>query len=128
MEHTETLRDARNLLLGLHKALVDFERSIYEEINGKISSGQFLNLLLEDRDFAWLRRFSTLIVEIDEMFAQRDGFSGEQIDSHLGKVRELLEMRLGDEDFVYRYQNALQQDLDAAGKHAEIKSLLNAIQ
>lgn len=128
MENAETLRDARNLLLALHKALVDFERSIYEGTNGKITSGQFLNLLLEDRDFAWLRKFSTLIVEIDEMFAQKDGYSGEQIDTHLGKVRELLEMRFADEDFVYRYQNALQQDLDAAGKHAEIKSLLNAIQ
>lgn len=128
MENADTLKDARNLLLGLHKALVDFERSIYEGINGKVTSGQFLNLLLEDRDFAWLRKFSTLIVEIDEMFAQKEGFNGEQVDAHIVKIRELMEMRRADDDFIYRYQNALQQDLDAAGKHAELKSLLNAIQ
>lgn len=128
MEKAETLKDARNLLLGLHKALVDFERSIYEGINGKVTSGQFLNLLLEDRDFAWLRKFSILIVEIDEMFAQKDGFGADQVDANIGKIRELMELRQADEDFIYRYQNALQQDLDAAGKHAEIKSLLSAIQ
>jgi hypothetical protein len=128
MENADTLKDARDLLLGLHKALVDFERSIYEGMNGKVTSGQFLNLLLEDRDFAWLRKFSTLIVEIDEMFAQKDGYSGEQVDAHLGKVRELMELREANDDFISRYQNALQQDLDAAGKHAEIKSLLSATQ
>jgi hypothetical protein len=124
MENAEMLKAARDLLLGLHKALVDFERSIYEGVNGEVTSGQFLNLLLEDRDFAWLRKFSTLIVDIDEMFAQKDGFTEDQVTTHFGKIRDLIELKEPDEDFVYRYQSALQQDLDATGKHAELKSLL----
>ena len=124
MENRETLKAVRDLLLGLHKTLVDFERSIYEGINGEVSSGQFLNLLLEDRDFAWLRKFSTLIVDIDEMFAQKDGFTDEQVAAHFKKIRDVIGMKESDDDFVYRYQKALQQDLDATGKHSELKSLL----
>ena len=64
MNNAELLRDSRNLLLKLHKSLLDHERRIYEWINGPRTPGQFLNLLLEDPDCAWLRKFSTLIVEI----------------------------------------------------------------
>lgn len=124
MTNTELLKSARNLLLSLHKSLVDFERSLYEGMHGPVTSGQFLNLLIEDTDFAWLRKFSTLIVDIDEMFAQKDGFDNEAVDSHLAKLRELISMNVADEDFVAKYQGALQQDLDAAAKQGELRSLL----
>ena len=124
MTNTELLKAARNLLLSLHKSLVDFERSLYEGIHGPATSGQFLNLLLEDTDFSWLRKFSTLIVDIDEMYAQKDGFDNEAVDSHLAKLRELISMNTDDENFVDRYQAVLQQDLDAAAKQGELKSLL----
>ncbi|MGB7210060.1 MAG: hypothetical protein WBD27_15495 [Pyrinomonadaceae bacterium] len=124
MTNTELLKSARNLLLSLHKSLVDFERSLYEGTHGPVSSGQFLNLLIENNDFEWLRKFSTLIVDIDEMFEQKDGFGVEAVDTHLAKLRQLIAMDDQDEDFVARYQGALLQDVDAAAKHGEIKSLL----
>jgi hypothetical protein len=124
MTNAELLKSARNLLLSLHKSLVDFERSLYEGMHGPVSSGQFLNLLLENREFEWLRKFSTLIVDIDEMFAQKDGFDDEAVDTHLAKLRQLIAMKDQDEDFVARYQGALLQDVDAAAKHGELKSLL----
>lgn len=125
MTNTELLKAARNLLLSLHKSLVDFERSLYEGMHGPVTSGQFLNLLLENKDFAWLRKFSTLIVDIDEMFAQKDGFGAEAVDTHLVKLRELIRMKDNDEDFVARYRGALQQDLDAAAKQGELGNLLS---
>lgn len=125
MNNTELLKDSRNLLLGLHKSLVDFERSMYEGIHGPQTSGQFLNVLIDSADFAWLRKFSTLIVDIDEMFAQKDGFADETVETHLTKMRELVGMKTEDEDFTARYQGALQQDSDAAAKQAEIKHLLH---
>src|SRR5688572_10244370 len=124
MTSVELLKASRDQLLGLHKSLVDFERSIYEGINGPMNSGQFLNVLLEDRDFAWLRKFSVLIVEIDEMFAQRDGFQPDQVEVHLEKLRDLVEMRSDDEDFVFRYRAALQQDTEAAGRQGSLRKLL----
>src|SRR5687767_4793342 len=113
MDNAKRLRDARNLLLKLHKNLVDHERAIWEGMNGPATATQFLNVLLEDPDFSWLRKFSTLIVDIDEMFAQKDGFSIEAVDLHINKLRDLITMKEEDEEFKAKYQSALQQDLDA---------------
>ena len=126
MTETETLRYARNILLKLHKSLIDFERTAYEGINGPLNAGQFLNVLLEDRNFAWLRKFSILIVEIDEMFDLKDGISAEMVSSNLQKIRDLTAMRLDDEDFCSRYQNALQHDVDAAATQAQLRALLSS--
>ena len=124
MDNAARLRGARDLLLKLHKNLVDHERAIWEGINGPASSGQFLNLLLEDPDFRWLRKFSTLIVEIDEMFAQKDGYAAETVDLHLVKLRELISMEKEDEEFRAKYQSALQQDVDAASRQGDLRLLL----
>ena len=126
MENGERLRGARNLLLNLHKNLVDHERAIWEGINGPATPTQFLNLLIEDPDFAWLRKFSTLIVDIDEMFAQRDGFSPEAVELHLEKLQDLVGMKDEDETFRAKYQAALQQDLDAAARHGDLRMLLGS--
>ncbi len=111
-------------MLKLHKTLLDHEREIYEGIHGPLTAGQFLNVLLEDEDFSWLRKFSMLIVEIDEMFDLKDGISGEMVDASLEKVVELVEMREDDEVFKAKYQFALQRYSDAAGSHAELKQIL----
>src|SRR5688500_1767413 len=126
MDNAKRLRDARNLLLKLHKNLVDHERAIWEGINGPATAAQFLNVLLEDPDFSWLRRFSTLIVDIDEMFAQKDGYSDVIVEIHLNKLRELISMKDEDEEFKAKYQAALQQDLDAAARQGDLKLLLTS--
>lgn len=123
MDKTERLRSARNILLKLHKTLLDHERRIYEGINGPVNSGQFLNIILEDQDFAWLRKFSTLIVDIDEMFDQKDGFTEEAVDLHIAKMRSLIAMKDEDETFRAKYQAGLQQDLDAAVHQADLKKV-----
>ena|SRR5688572_22790237 len=125
MDAKETLKNGRNALLKLHKSLLDHERAIYEGINGPLNAAQFLNILLEDPDFAWLRKFSTLIVEIDELFDQKDGITAEAIDIHIVKLRELISMKDEDEVFRARYQAALQQDLDAAAHQGALKDLLS---
>ncbi len=124
MDNTERLRDGRDLLLKLHKNLVDHERAIWEGIHGPATPAQFLNVLLEDADFSWLRKFSTLIVDIDEMFAQKDGISGDAVELHLVKLRDLISMKDEDEAFRAKYQAALQQDLDAAARQGDLKLLL----
>jgi hypothetical protein len=125
MDNTELLRNGRNLLLKLHKNLVDHERAIWEGMNGPATAGQFLNVLLEDPDFSWLRKFSTLIVDIDEMFAQKDGFQLEAVELHLAKLRDLISMKDEDEGFKAKYQAALQQDLDAAARQGDLRLLLS---
>ena len=125
MDNAQLLKEGRNGLLGLHKTLVDYERWRHEMTHGSVTPGQFLNMLLEDPELAWLRKFSTLIVEIDEMLAQRDGFSEEAVALHLKKLRDLVAMDEQDEDFVRRYQEVLQHDRDSATKQAELRLLLS---
>jgi len=125
MKKAEKLKNARNLMLKLHKSMLDNEREIYERLNGPLNSSQFLGLLLEDKDFEWLRKFSMLIVEIDEMFAAKDGIPEELIDANLEKVTELVEMKEPDEQFRERYQFALQSVPEAASLHSEIKSIMS---
>jgi len=124
MHDAQRLREARNSLLKLHKTLVDREKMLYQSIHGPVSPGQYLNLLIEDPDFAWLRKFSTLIVDIDEMFAQKDGFAPEAVDLHIAKLRELVKMEDESEEFKNKYQAALQQDLDAAAHQGVLKELI----
>lgn len=124
MEKRETLRKSRDLLLKLHKEMLDNERELYEQFNGPLSPTEYLTLLLENEDFAWLRKFSMLIVEIDEMFAQKDGFEEGMLEANLDKVRELVHMAEPDEYFRAKYQLAIQSDPEAASLHAEIKELV----
>ena len=128
MQNAETLKNARNILLKLHKSMMDLEREMHEGIHGKLNATEFLNLLLEDEDFAWLRQFSMLIVEIDEMFDLKEAVSSEMIDANLKKVRELVEMNEPDEYFRAKYQFALQRDPDAAGLHSQLKRLFSDMQ
>ena len=125
MENAEKLKNARNLLLKLHKSMLDLERGMYEGLNGPLTPAQFVNILMEDEDFAWLRRFSMLIVEIDEMFASKEGIPDGMVEANLDKVRELVEMKEPDEYFRAKYQFAIQRSPDAAGLHSQLKNLLS---
>ena len=126
MTESEKLKNARNLLLKLHKVMLDREREMYEGIHGPLKPTQFLNVLLEDKDFDWLRKFSMLIVEIDEMFAAKDGTPAEMVNANLAKVEELIEMREHDEFFKAKYQFSLQTVPEAAALHSEIKLVLTS--
>jgi hypothetical protein len=125
MNKAELLKSGRNRLLDLHKSLVDRERSAYESLKGPVTSGQFLNLLLEDPEFVWLRKFSTLIVDIDEMFAQKDGFDAKAVDVHISKMREIVMLEGDDEDFVARYKTAIDKDRSVAAIQADLRQLLS---
>ena len=125
MDQAETLKQSRNILLKLHKTMLDLERDLYEGIQGKLNANEFLTLLLEDDDFAWLRKFSMLIVEIDEMFDLKEKVTPEMIDANIAKVRDLVEMTEPDDYFRAKYQFAIQRDPDAAGLHSQLKSLLS---
>lgn len=125
MTDAERLKKSRDLLLKLHKAMLDIERDMHEGIHGKLASADFLNLLLEDDDFAWLRKFSMLIVEIDEMFDLKENVKDEVIEANLKKVRELVEMEDPDDYFRAKYQFAIQRDPNAAGLHSQLKRLLS---
>jgi hypothetical protein len=66
--------DLRHAVLDLHKALMDAQRIAYERTHGRIAtSGEFLGIVLEHPEFAWLRALSALIARLDEWMEEEDG-------------------------------------------------------
>ena len=63
----------RTALVELHRKLVATERQDYERLHGRVSDGEFLTVMVSNRDFSWLGALTTLIVHLDE--APREGGS-----------------------------------------------------
>ena len=115
------LIDVRNLLLRLHKALLDAQRARYERSNGKVATaGEFLQVVISDPSFEWLHRFSELIVEIDEATDSKQPMSQTQTAALLEQTRKLLQTG-GNE----RYQQTLASDASASRLHQEVTQLLH---
>jgi len=59
--------ELRHALLELHKALLDVQRIEYERAYGRIETrGEFLGLVLNHPEFAWIRALSALVAQLDE--------------------------------------------------------------
>jgi hypothetical protein len=114
----------RDNLLALHKVLVDLERDAHEQTRGKVTSGDFLNLLLTDQNFSWLRRISELIVWIDEVLDPKELTADEEIQNIFTQARKLLTPADLGEDFESKYQDALQRNPDVILAHKEVRDVL----
>src|SRR6185295_4772520 len=78
-------------LLRLHKALLDDERVSYERVHGRISSnGAFLQLVLEDAWFTWLRPLSQVMAKLDELGEADELPDGLDTATLLASIRALL--------------------------------------
>ncbi len=112
-------------LLRLHKALLDDERVSYERVHGRIpSNGEFLQLVLNDAWFAWLRPLSQSIAELDELSESDEAASRETIPVLLASVQRLLMPMEEGEGFGRNYYDALQRSPDVVLAHAAVRALL----
>ena len=125
-EKTRTqLRSVRGVLLSLHKTLLDFEREGYEREQGKIgNSYEFLNLVMSDPWFAWLRRLSELIVEMDELLADRKSPQETTASALIQQSKMLLTPVESGDDFQRKYFVAMQQSPEVVLAHAEFAKAL----
>lgn len=121
------LRDLRNKLLHLHRMLLDTERITYEQVRGRVSNAELLQLVIEHEQFAWLHRISELVVQIDEMLQADEPVSLEDIQNLIGYARTLLTpSELGNE-FARKYYNAFQREPGVVLAHAAVSELLASI-
>lgn len=112
-------------LLRLHKALLDDERVAYERVHGRIpSNGAFLQVVLNDAWFAWLRPLSQQIAKLDELGESNDPLSQEGIPAVLTSVQALLTPTEEGEGFGRQYHDALQRTPDVVLEHAAVRALL----
>ena len=125
----ETLENARQALLLLHRAVLDVERVAYERAFGRIeSNGTLLQLLINDPWFAWLRPMSALIVQIDEWLEADDAAPGsrELGESLLTKVREILRPSEEGTEMQRRFARLLQEDPSIVMAHSAARKLVAA--
>jgi len=94
-------------------------------VHGRIpSNGAFLQLVLNDAWFSWLRPLSQLIAKLDELGESDDPSSREGIPAVLTSVQALLTPTEEGEGFGRQYHDALQRAPDVVLEHAEVRALL----
>jgi hypothetical protein len=124
-ESKEFLLKLRNLLLEQHKLLLHRERAEYEKNHGPIAgTGEFLALVMENPQFAWLRQVSTLVIEIDEALSRRSQAEQPVVDKITLQAREIMRPREQGTDFQVRYYNAMQDSPDIVILQCRIEQLL----
>jgi hypothetical protein len=85
------LMEVRRGLLGLHKALIVAEQLTYERINGRVgSTGQLLQLVLNDPWFTWLHPLSQLVIRVDELLEEGEELTTVEVEHFLADVRALI--------------------------------------
>ncbi len=125
-EQRDTLLASRNILLDLHKALLDRQKEHYEQQYGPLATpNEYFNLVLNHADFEWLRRMSGLIVNIDESLSRKskaDFAVAEEL------VREVNEIIIRDEngtDFQKKYAQAFEDYPDVTIAHIKLTRILD---
>src|SRR5207248_7499879 len=103
----------RAALLDLHRALVAEERREHEKTLGRLSGGEFLQALITDPVFAWLRPLTTLIVRLDELDDAPDN-------DVLAAARALL-LGADDSQFRGRCTALVQRSADVAFAYAAVR-------
>jgi hypothetical protein len=111
----------RNGLLRWHKSLLDSERAAYERDVARITStGQYLQLVLDDPWFAWLREISQFIVIVDETLAQKEPATPDDAARLIATARDLLLPSESGSEFARHYDQAMQRDPSAVLAHGQM--------
>lgn len=125
MREDHQLRELRGALLRLHKSLLDVERAAFEKMFGRLTSGELLQLVINHAQFAWLRRISELVVQIDEKLNGDEEAAEVEPRELLSQAHLLFDSQV-DEEFSTKYQAALQNEPAVVMAHAEVMKLLRS--
>jgi hypothetical protein len=120
------LFDLRKSLLHLHKTLLDWERSAYERVHGRVSSSELLKATMEDSQFAWLRPISELIVRIDESVDTEPQNGPVDVAAIVARARAATAADEAGPAHAQRYHTALQEHPDAVFAHRDVANVLKA--
>ena len=119
------LKDLSKAMLRLHKVLLDAAKADYEAAHGAIANANvYLQLVLEDAHFSWLRKISSLIALLDEAASVRRPAAESDAQTLIGETKNLLNFEDADEDFNDKFQTALQTNSDAVLIHNDALGLL----
>lgn len=124
----DRLTNLRNGLLKLHKALLDSERAAYERDVARITStGQYLNLVLDDPWFGWLHELSEFIVLVDETLDFEEPATPADADRLIGRARDLFVPSENGTVFGRSYFQAMQRDPNAVLAHRDMLRVFSSL-
>ncbi len=123
---TQLARVAESLR-ALHKELMQQARADYERERGPIpSANAFLNLLIGDPAFQWLRPLSGAMADLDELLDVV-----EPTHEHARAVRLRFEALVTEDDeqsaFGARYRDYLQRSAEVVMAHAAVRIALRPL-
>ena len=129
LEHVrKPLTELRNGLLRLHKQLLESERASYErDVEPITSTGQYLQLVLGDPRFTWLREISQFVVVVDETLEQETPATLEDAMALVVRARALLIPSETGNEFARRYFEAMDRDPGAVLAHGEMVRVLASL-
>jgi len=114
----EGLRETSRALIPLHRHLINAAKSDYAFAYSKdVGATQLVDLLQNDPFFAWLKPFTSLIVDIDEM--ARADFEPADVVAILARIDPILSDT--------RYIDMLQREVDVASAHAALRAVLQRL-
>ena len=116
-------------LLRLHKSLLELERAAYERDVAPITSaGQYLNLVMDDPAFQWLRELSAFIVMVDEARTQKAPPATPQDAQRLiAQARTLLSPAEDGTGFARAYFEIMQREAGAVLAHRDMLQVLDSL-
>ena len=121
----EQLNSVRTSLLRLHKTLLNFEREGYERTHGTLANSYaFLQLVMSDPWFAWLRQLSELIVEMDELLAAKETPKDATAVALAQQATIMLTPSDSGTEFQKKYFAAMQQSPEVVLAHSEFAAVL----
>lgn len=124
-ETRQKLKQLSQAFLRLHKTMLESAKIEYEAENGAIAnSTQYLQLVLDDPHFAWLRKMSSIIALIDEATSRMRPANATDAQALINEAKILLNFEDADEDFNDKFQTALQTNSDAVLNHNNALGLL----
>ncbi len=99
----------------MHEALIIAEQLTYERINGRVgSTGQLLQLVLNDPWFTWLHPLSQLVIRVDELLEEGEELTTVEVEHFLADVRALIRPSEEGDGFERSYYEALQREPDVS--------------
>lgn len=125
-DQRDMLLASRNILLDLHKALLDRQKELYEQEFGPLATpNEYFNLVLNHGNFEWLRRMSGLIVNIDEALAKRSTADSGVAMELIREVNAIIVRDENGSDFQKKYTQAFEDYPDVTIAHIKLTRILD---
>jgi hypothetical protein len=121
----EKLVQFRNILLRLHKTLLEMERRAYEREHGAVSVGELFRLVIDHAQFAWLHNISEFVVSIDETLDSKEPITPEQTSAAISVARKMFVPTESGDAFQKKYFDAIQLEPAVVMEHAELARFFN---